>query len=37
MPTCSRSTVGGLSRGALLNFMDVSGIEALPSTRFYEV
>jgi uncharacterized protein YjbJ (UPF0337 family) len=23
----------GLSRGALLNFMDVSGIEALPSTR----
>ena len=28
---------GGLSRGALLNFMDVSGIEALPSTRLYEV
>ncbi|MET4716144.1 carbohydrate-selective porin OprB [Bradyrhizobium japonicum] len=27
---------GGLSRGALLNFMDVSGIEALPSTRLYE-
>ncbi|MET4721154.1 hypothetical protein ABIF63_005260 [Bradyrhizobium japonicum] len=27
---------GGLSRGALLNFMDVSGIEALPSTRRYE-
>ena len=24
---------GGLSRGALFNFMDVSGIEALPSTR----
>src|SRR3954469_24481966 len=28
---------GGLSRGALLNFMDVSGIEALPSTRLYEI
>ncbi|MBR0776584.1 carbohydrate porin [Bradyrhizobium diazoefficiens] len=28
---------GGLSRGALLNFMDVSGIEALPTTRLYEV
>ena len=28
---------GGLSRGVLLNFMDVSGIEALPSTRLYEV
>ena len=28
---------GGLSRGALLNFMDVSGIEALPSTRLYEM
>ena len=27
---------GGLSRGALLEFMDVSGIEALPSTRLYE-
>jgi len=27
---------GGLSRGALLNFMDVSGIEALPTTRLYE-
>jgi porin len=28
---------GGLSRGALLNFMDVSGIEAMPSTRLYKV
>ncbi|HEY4971281.1 MAG TPA: carbohydrate porin [Steroidobacteraceae bacterium] len=28
---------GGLSRGDLLNFMTVSGIEALPSTRLYEV
>lgn len=28
---------GGLSRGALLNDMDVSGIEALPSTRLYEI
>jgi porin len=28
---------GGLSRGALFNFMDVSGIEALPSTRLYEM
>ncbi|MBR0875334.1 carbohydrate porin [Bradyrhizobium tropiciagri] len=28
---------GGLSRGALFNFMDVSGIEALPTTRLYEV
>jgi porin len=28
---------GGLSRGALLNYMDVSGIEALPSTRLYEI
>src|SRR3954462_10395204 len=28
---------GGLSRGALLNFMDVSSIEALPSTRLYEI
>jgi len=27
---------GGLSRGSLLNFMDVSGIEALPTTRLYE-
>jgi porin len=27
---------GGLSRGAVLNFMDVSGIEALPTTRLYE-
>ena len=27
---------GGLSRGALMNYMDVSGIEALPSTRLYE-
>jgi porin len=27
---------GGVSRGAMLNFMDVSGIEALPSTRLYE-
>jgi porin len=27
---------GGLSRGALLNFLDVSGIEALPATRLYE-
>ncbi|MET4346558.1 carbohydrate porin [Bradyrhizobium sp. RT9a] len=27
---------GGLSRGALFNFMDVSGIEALPTTRLYE-
>ncbi len=28
---------GGLSRGALFNFMDVSGIEALPTTRLYEI
>jgi porin len=28
---------GGLSRGALLNYMVVSGIEALPSTRLYEI
>jgi porin len=28
---------GGLSRGDLLNFMVVSGIEALPSTRLYEI
>jgi len=28
---------GGLSRGALFNYMDVSGIEALPSTRLYEI
>jgi porin len=28
---------GGLSRGALFNFMVVSGIEALPSTRLYEI
>lgn len=28
---------GGLSRGALLNFMVVSGIEALPTTRLYEI
>jgi porin len=28
---------GGLSRGALLNYMDISGIEALPSTRLYEI
>ena len=28
---------GGLSRGSLLNFLDVSGIEALPTTRLYEV
>jgi porin len=27
---------GGLSRGSLLNFLDVSGIEALPTTRLYE-
>ena len=27
---------GGLSRGTLLNYMVVSGIEALPSTRLYE-
>lgn len=28
---------GGLSRGALLNDLDVSGIEALPTTRLYEI
>jgi porin len=28
---------GGLSRGALFNFMVVSGIEALPTTRLYEI
>jgi porin len=28
---------GGLSRGALFNFLVVSGIEALPTTRLYEV
>ncbi|WP_246801184.1 carbohydrate porin [Bradyrhizobium genosp. L] len=28
---------GGLSRGALFNDLDVSGIEALPTTRLYEV
>lgn len=28
---------GGLTRGALLNFMDVSGIEAQPTTRLYEI
>lgn len=28
---------GGLSRGSLLNLLDVSGIEALPTTRLYEV
>jgi porin len=28
---------GGLSRGDLLNYMVVSGIEALPSTRLYEI
>lgn len=28
---------GGLARGDLLNYMDVSGIEALPTTRLYEV
>ncbi|WP_271605614.1 carbohydrate porin [Bradyrhizobium sp. CCBAU 11434] len=28
---------GGLSRGSLLNHLDVSGIEALPSTRLYEM
>ena len=27
---------GGLSRGSVLNFLDVSGIEALPTTRLYE-
>ena len=28
---------GGLSRGALFNYLDVSGIEALPTTRLYEI
>ena len=28
---------GGLSRGSLLNYLDVSGIEALPTTRLYEM
>lgn len=28
---------GGPSRGSLLNFMKVSGIEALPMTRLYEI
>jgi porin len=28
---------GGLSRGALYNFMVVSGIEAIPTTRLYEI
>jgi porin len=28
---------GGLTRGALLNFMGVSGIEAQPTTRLYEI
>lgn len=28
---------GGLSRGSLNNFLDVSGIEALPTTRLYEI
>jgi porin len=28
---------GGLSRGSLINFLDVSGIEALPTTRLYEI
>jgi porin len=28
---------GGLSRGSLLNLLDVSGIEALPTTRLYEI
>lgn len=27
---------GGLSRGALFNLLDVSGIEAIPTTRLYE-
>lgn len=27
---------GGLSRGSLLNYLTVSGIEALPTTRLYE-
>lgn len=28
---------GGLSRGALYNFMVASGIEAIPTTRLYEI
>jgi porin len=28
---------GGLSRGDLLNYMVISGIEALPTTRLYEI
>lgn len=28
---------GGLSRGALFNLLDASGIEALPTTRLYEI
>lgn len=28
---------GGLSRGSLINLLDVSGIEALPTTRLYEI
>lgn len=28
---------GGLSRGALYNFLVVSGIEAIPTTRLYEI
>jgi len=28
---------GGLSRGSLLNYMTASGIEALPTTRLYEI
>ena len=30
-------SAGGLSRGALFNFLVVSGIEALPTTRLYEI
>ena len=36
MPTSSRSTAEA-SRGSLLNYMVASGIEALPSTRLYEI
>jgi porin len=32
-----QSDGGGLSRGALLNYLVVSGIEALPTTRLYEI
>lgn len=28
---------GGLSRGSIFNLLDVSGIEALPTTRLYEI